>query len=141
MVFVDRPAPIFDIFVDIDLRTDPARQLELTTKEVSLENFLADIGQMSSQNRLLLFNLVLRLKTKFDSIPLPYNSFLAKLCKSSSVSGYLQPTGPLPLQLLQLLQVRLFSSKTNDYVRVTTMHHTELVKTFYSQVKELHVFQ
>ena len=75
---------------------------KLVTKEIPIDEFLSDVGRMSSENGILTFNLVLGLKQQYDRIPREYSSLLDDLCKFSSISGYLQPTGPLALHLLKV---------------------------------------
>ena len=58
---------------------------------------------MSSSNGLLVYNLVTRLRQQYGrDLPKEYLTFLSDVSKATSVSGYLQPTGPGPLLILRV---------------------------------------
>ena len=73
---------------------------KLVVGECDMEAFLnADV---TSANGLLIRQLVLRLHYEFDELPQEYKNFLGNVGKYTSVSGYMQCTGPEALTYLEL---------------------------------------
>ena len=57
---------------------------------------------LRSYTGILIYNLVYRLSHQYQLIPREYIVLLTDLAKYSSVSGYLQPTGPEALEVLRV---------------------------------------
>ena len=74
---------------------------QLITGDMSMLDF-AEISDMTSPHGQLLVNLVRHIVQKFpEEMPACYKSFMANICKPTSVRGLLQVLSPEPLEYLE----------------------------------------
>ena len=59
-------------------------------------------GYWTSNNGLLLRDMIERVYDDHDELPTPYKTFICDLGKNTAVCGYLQCTGPDALQILMV---------------------------------------
>ena len=73
----------------------------LLTDNLSYADFL-ESEEISTTNGLLLKTLVERISINWpEEMPKPYKRFIGNISKYSSVAGFLQVTGPEPLDILE----------------------------------------
>ena len=70
------------------------------TGKINTNEFIS--GNISSSNGQLVKTMVTRLHNSHQEVPKPYHDFLTDIGKFTSVFGYIQPTGPRALELLQV---------------------------------------
>ena len=85
---------------------------KLVIGESSMEEFLGE--NITSSNGLLVRQLILRLHYDFDELPEEYKTFLGNIGKYTSVSGFMQCTGPEALETLESYCVQ------NEDIRLPT---------------------
>ena len=73
---------------------------KLVTGEIELFEYLA--GDITSESGQLVWDLATRLEREFEELPREYAVFLGDVAKFTSVSGYLQCTGPEALEVLKV---------------------------------------
>ena len=78
----------------------------LVTGETELFDYLA--VDITSETGQLVWDLATRLEHEFEELPREYAVFLGDVAKFTSVSGYLQPTGPEALDCLKVRHINSF---------------------------------
>ena len=89
----------FKARVFLQSKQERSKVKNLVTGHCDMEDFIDE--DMTSENGQLIQELVMRLDNEHDEIPKEYSKFLADVAKYTSVSGYLQCTGPESLQILE----------------------------------------
>ena len=85
------------VFLGKEERTDVKN---LVTGETELFEYLA--VNITSESGQLIWDLATRLEREYEELPKEYAVFLGDLAKYTSVSGYLQCTGPEALNVLKV---------------------------------------
>ena len=72
----------------------------LVTERIDIDEFLHE--NLVSDHGQLIHQLVRRLSDQYGDVPRAYSLFIGDIAKYTSVSGYMQCTGPRALRTLQV---------------------------------------